>query len=801
VLALVSIQLCMLLLLPAGHGEDPASLATMAAQRDSLLDDWRFVAALDPAVGLLRTTCSTFGPDDARSIEAYFRCGTVFHRIGRKRLTQRIYDRTLRWLRRRPSADPRLVASVLERRMVLCKDIETGPALGDSALVYYRRARAVLKSSGLEGTSVHADLLQGWGNILRRLGRLAEAIALYERAVAMRRESAATPSLAEIDTRVWLSHLYWRTGRYDEMESMLNATEADLRRLGAQDHPLLATALSYQLDLAMVRHQKARAWDLVDRLRGFAGRSAEALPPGFGGRLPPFHLLPAAELSLVDHDWNAAFENTARRSGLTSTELQSLGRRQPSAELRRSCQELLEIDPPATTPPRVGLDDLEVRRLTLEAEITRLQAQSVDPVGADEPLLPRLQRSLDAHTAVVGWIRFKHWKRALWAVVVRNEGPAHWTRLGDDAPKRQDAYRRALEDASRWPTLVTLDGHVDRLALQLGEACVEPLLPQLKGIDRLILMPFPETLSIPMESLRLADGRYVADAFETVYAASAVTQAELLERPPCERPRTALVVADPVYSKTQENPATPERTPGNENTLVGSDVVRSVLDGKSGLDQLPPLPASDLEARAVARILESRVLEGRAASESGIASLAFADSLDRYDVIHVASHALFDESVPAASALALTPDRLLGRDTDSALGDGLLTMSEVADSWRLDADLVTLSGCQTGVQLSFAQEAGGGFLAPILGAGARTLLMSRWKVHDHATFLLMRRFYEDLTGSYEDVRAGHVAEPMSKAGALREARHWLRTLTIEDGRTPYAHPVYWSAFFLVGDPR
>ncbi|MFH1573557.1 MAG: CHAT domain-containing protein, partial [Acidobacteriota bacterium] len=84
-------------------------------------------------------------------------------------------------------------------------------------------------------------------------------------------------------------------------------------------------------------------------------------------------------------------------------------------------------------------------------------------------------------------------------------------------------------------------------------------------------------------------------------------------------------------------------------------------------------------------------------------------------------------------------------------------------------------------------------------AGARSLLVSLWKVEDEATTLLMTRFYENLTGSYKENRSGMKGKPVSKAAALREAKSWLRSYTDGRGAKPYRHPAYWSAFILIGE--
>jgi CHAT domain-containing protein len=157
---------------------------------------------------------------------------------------------------------------------------------------------------------------------------------------------------------------------------------------------------------------------------------------------------------------------------------------------------------------------------------------------------------------------------------------------------------------------------------------------------------------------------------------------------------------------------------------------------------------------------------------------------------------------------------------------GRLTVGTVL-GWKLDADLVTLSACETGLGRQAGGEGMLGFVQALVQAGARSVLVSLWPVDDAATALLMNRFYQNLLGKREGLKA-----PLGKAEALREAKQWLRglpraeaealaaklsqgelRLTVSPlkpaaapaagsakGDRPYAHPYYWSAFVLLGDP-
>jgi CHAT domain-containing protein len=147
-----------------------------------------------------------------------------------------------------------------------------------------------------------------------------------------------------------------------------------------------------------------------------------------------------------------------------------------------------------------------------------------------------------------------------------------------------------------------------------------------------------------------------------------------------------------------------------------------------------------------------------------------AANLGRFDVIHLAAHGEFDAVNPLFSAIKLAP-------TKDASGD--LKVEDIF-SLRANADLVTLSACQTGL----AKIEGGGELIGLnrafLYAGTHSILSSLWRVSDVSTAILVKHFYRN-----------YLTE--TKAESLRKAQ-----LLVKDY---YPHPAYWAAFSLTGDYR
>lgn len=143
-------------------------------------------------------------------------------------------------------------------------------------------------------------------------------------------------------------------------------------------------------------------------------------------------------------------------------------------------------------------------------------------------------------------------------------------------------------------------------------------------------------------------------------------------------------------------------------------------------------------------------------------------------VVHFACHARADNVDPLNSALLLAP---AGSDA------GLLTAGEVLLGWKLRADLVMLSACETGLGLARRYEGVYSLGRAFLVAGSRSVGASLWRVDDESTAQLMAGFYR------------RYARGVAKDVALREAQLAL----LRGGK--YKDPYFWAGFVLMGDYR
>ncbi|HJU44444.1 MAG TPA: CHAT domain-containing tetratricopeptide repeat protein [Vicinamibacterales bacterium] len=166
------------------------------------------------------------------------------------------------------------------------------------------------------------------------------------------------------------------------------------------------------------------------------------------------------------------------------------------------------------------------------------------------------------------------------------------------------------------------------------------------------------------------------------------------------------------------------------------------------------------EARAVADLLpNARLFMG-----SDVTEARLRDDARHSRFVHIAAHGYFRQDNPMFSSIRL--------------GESQLTLFDLY-RLRLSAELVTLSGCGTGLNVVVAGDEMLGLTRGLLYAGAHALLLTLWEVNDESTAAFMPLFYGELAG-----------EPTNKAAALRRAM-----LAVRDA---HPHPYYWAPFVMSG---
>lgn len=183
-----------------------------------------------------------------------------------------------------------------------------------------------------------------------------------------------------------------------------------------------------------------------------------------------------------------------------------------------------------------------------------------------------------------------------------------------------------------------------------------------------------------------------------------------------------------------------------------------------------PLEFAEVEGESIKTIFPKSSLYMR---EKATESLAKTNSYN-FNIIHFATHGEFNERQPLQSGL------ILAKDADN---DGFLQVHEIFGLDLKNANMVTLSACET----ALAQVQGGddlvGLSRGFIYAGTPSLLATLWEVDDRSTSILMGNFYRNWK------------KGMSKADALRKAQISLKEIE------QYSHPFYWAPFIMIGDWR
>jgi CHAT domain-containing protein/Tfp pilus assembly protein PilF len=619
-----------------------------------------------------------------------------------------------------------------------------------SARERYETARGLLEEVAPDGLEM-ATVLDRLVAVAERLGEAAASDHHAARALTIV-ERVAPGSAVHAYLLRRIGRLARDRGELDRAATVfaqaLDAIESQTRRLGGSDEVRTAFAgerrpiyVEY-IDVLMTLGQSARAFDVLERSR------ARSL------------LMMLAERDLVlDGDLSPELKQTTQTLREEEDQLQeslaSLNPRGDAAEMDRL---------------RTRQRELRERR-TRVIERVRAASPRLAALRYPEALtLEEVRQALDPGTVMLS---YQIGTAASRLFVVRRSATdghedfsVHTIAVGEAALReRVTALRRQIErdaDAGKGPAPAFVDG-----ARRLYDLLVAPAERTIAAADRVLIVPDGPLHSFPFAALVRHTGesrpwQYFVEWKSLHTTLSATVYAELRKVAPASSgPSTLIAFGEPLY---------PGPTPAPAGAV--SPEVRGML--RRGY-ALTPLSATRAEVQALSRGFGQRatVYLGAEATEGRAKSLA------KTTYLHFATHGLLDERSPLNSSLALTipSERRTGEE------NGLLQAWEIFEQLRIDADLVTLSACETALGADVAGEGLIGLTRAFHYAGARTVLASLWRVADVSTSDLMTKIYARL-------RSG-----MTKDEALRQAQREAIA------RPETAAPFHWAAFTLSGDWR
>jgi CHAT domain-containing protein len=423
----------------------------------------------------------------------------------------------------------------------------------------------------------------------------------------------------------------------------------------------------------------------------------------------------------------------------------------------------------------------ELRRAEANLQAFHIELRQENPryasVRYPEPVdVSNVQKDLlDSKTVLVEFLLGS--KRSLIWVITRDSVTVQ------SLPPRQQIeaavaeYRRLLDNKA---SFLTLHSSLENIALHgtaLYRTLLGPIRQAIPAGSSLIIIPDGPLNYLPFETLVIGSKRdpegdvwpiYQLEQNTITYApsASALLAVRTINSETSRWDKTLLAFGDPVVqfhrpgAETGAESAIPKPTTFDLYTERGFSITR--------------LPFTREEVLGIARLFpldQRRLYLGPSARASAIKD----ESLNNnYRYIHFATHALIDETAPDRSGIVFSPD-----STSQEIG--VLQSGDIV-RLRLNADLVTLSACSTGLGQMINGEGVLGLTRAFFYAGARNVTVSLWNVNDSATSSLMKGFYTRLN------------EGAPKAEALRRAK--LRLLN--GSNLAWRNPYFWGAFVLVG---
>ncbi len=581
-----------------------------------------------------------------------------------------------------------------------------------------------------------------------QLGKATEALALIKQAIPMLRQSGSSIDewrflyyLAEIEkalrhNEAALSSYRQAIGAIERVRSLTIPTETARAGLIASLHDVFVSAIDFLFSLK--RETEALQIAETYHARAFLDVLAES-KIDLRAQLSPQH---------------------RKREDQIFESISSLQKELWKPDLTQQREKKLKED----------LQRAESELDTFQLEMRRSNPRYAS-VKYPQPVKPEViaKELIDPHTALIEYVLGE--KRSFAWVVHKDKITSFILPPKKEIEDLIKEYQEALAEKVSSLTMGQATARLNAKSQQLYEKLFRPLDTHLSSAQKLIVVADGALTYLPFETLVKKDTAntsasplYLIERFAISYApsASALAAIQALEKAATKDVKGVIAFGDPVYANSQHS---------------GKDAKSASLTSANNVERgfdYRQLPYTRTEVNEIASLfpsVERTVYLGTEAREQKVKTA----SLDKYRYLHFAAHAMIDEDHPKRSGVVLSSE-------SNSKEDGTLQMSEVM-RLKLNADLVTLSACRTGIGKLLTGEGVIGLTRAFLYAGASSVVVSLWNVNDTATATLMKAFY------------GNLKKGLPKDEALRQAKLEL----IKGQKRVWRQPYFWAPFVLIGE--
>ncbi len=768
--------------------------------------------------------------------------GTLYSSQSRYPEAETCLKRALEIIKRTGRDETEYAARIMNRLGTMCSDQRRD----DEAVVFHQQAIEIRTRVYGPSFTALSESMNNLGNIYMRKGRLKEAEELFMQALKIRENA---PGYGPEHPYLWfalanLGGLHASLGEYEEAEAFYNRSLKIIRKAYGISHPKAGASLYQQAKLHAVWKKYDKS--LADYKMLMESRH-KFIEDVFSYASEAQKMRYVKENPVIDHTFlSLATIDTSTQTRWGALEMVLRGKaiildalsvekelihctddekivqaEEQHKEIQRQIANLC-LSYINSSSPKIYGDSLQVLisiKDSIETELSHLCLEFKDELATREFNLADVANALPAGSVLWEFVRYepydfrnidkeetKSLPARYLAFTLDHENKVTLTDLGEARTidslvslTRQQIYQARTDVYS--PLSMDSERHLNEVTGKLYKIVFAPLETQLVGKSNILISPDGQLNMLPFGILPSPDGKYLIEKYGISYLSSG---RDLLKfKKETQTGEGALILADPdfgYYGKTPTKSQTKDLIAIRTPALPQYEPSRGA--GRCLDVPFNRLRHSQDEARSVESILKSEahlkvgLYSDRKAQEDVLKGLYQSPR-----ILHIATHGYFCSNPEAntsqmlenpllRSGLALTgANRLMEKKRESIdpTEDGILTAMEASGLNLLGTELVTLSACETGVGEVKNGEGVYGLGRAFQHAGARTIVMSLWKVPDKETSELMRGFYRNwLSGQ-------------TKQEALRQST--LKVLNACRSKYGAAHPLLWGGFVMVGDPN